>query len=124
MPRNDYLKSGELSEDAIQKTIISWVRTHPLLKNIVIHIPNEGKRSPIYGKRLRDMGMVAGVWDLLNATSRRGYIGAWIEIKSKDGKLTQAQKEFGIAMGHQNYYVDVCHSIEEGIKQISWYLFD
>ena len=122
--RNNYLKSGELSEESIQKTVIVWARSHPRLKSIVIHIPNEGKRSPIYGKKLRDMGMVAGVWDLLIATSRRGYIGAWIELKSKDGKLTPAQKEFGIEMGHQNYFLDVCHSIEAATKTISWYCLD
>lgn len=124
MRRIKVLKSGHISEDSIQKTVIEWVRTHPLLRNIVIHIPNEGKRSPVYGKRLKDMGMIAGVWDLLIASSKHGFIGAWIELKSANGKLTLAQKEFGANMSHQNYFTGICWSIDEAIEIIRWYCFD
>lgn len=121
MPRIKLLKSGDISEDSIQKAVIQWTRLHPVLKNLVIHIPNEGKRSPRYGKHLKDIGLLPGVWDLLVATARHNYIGAWIELKSAKGTLSEAQKAFAKTMEQQNYYLAVCHSIESAIKTIEWY---
>lgn len=123
MPRLKLLKSGNLSEESIQKTVIHRIRIDPLLRKLIIHIPNEGKRSPRYGKLLKDMGLREGVFDLQVLMARRGFIGAWIELKSQDGKLTQAQKEFQKDMHEQNYFTAVCHSIEEAIQVIEWYCF-
>ena len=121
MPQVKYLKSGEIAEDSIQKTVIHWTRFHPVLKNIVIHIPNEGKRSPQYGRNLKAMGLMPGVWDLLVACGRHGYIGAWIELKSAEGRLSPYQMAFGKHMEQQNYYTAVCYSIDDAIKKIEWY---
>ena len=122
MPRNNYLLSGEPSENLIQTTVIEWCRLHPLLKYIVIHIPNEGKRSPRYGRHLKAMGMIPGVFDLFIASAKEPYIGAWIELKSFHGKLTPAQKEFGTNMNQQGYFTAVCRSVDEAINTIKWYM--
>ncbi|HMF72302.1 MAG TPA: VRR-NUC domain-containing protein [Flavitalea sp.] len=118
------LKSGELSEESIHKTIIQWVRNHPKLKkmgNLVMHFPNEGKRSLRYGKLMKDLGMRKGVSDLLIAMPRHGYGGAWIEIKSRGGIVSKEQNNFLSDMRQQNYFTAVCWSIDEGIKTIDWY---
>ncbi len=117
------LKSGEPSESSIQKAVMEWVNLHAVIKKIVIHIPNEGKRTARYGKSLKDMGMRPGVSDLFIAMQRRGYGGAWIEIKSKNGTLTRRQKEFLKDMEAKNYFTRVCRSIEETIAVIKWYCF-
>lgn len=116
-----YLKSGEISEEAIQKAVIQWVKYHPVLKRLVIHIPNEGKRTPRFGKKLKDLGMLPGVWDILIPMARHGYHGAWIEIKSKNGILSPEQVQFKDDMQQQNYFTAVCHSVDEGIKTIEDY---
>ena len=121
MPRIKLLKSGDISEDSIQKTVISWARLQPGLKNLVIHIPNEGKRTPRYGSHLKSIGLLPGVWDLLITTAKHGYIGAWIELKSANGRLSPAQVAFGKVMEQQNYYMAVCCSIDSAIKKIEWY---
>lgn len=121
--RMKVLKSGHPSEDSIQKTVMDWVKLHPELKYIILHIPNEGKRSHSYGKRLKDMGMLSGVWDLFIASARHGYNGAWIELKSANGKLTVTQQEFGQNMMKQNYFTGLCKSIDEAIELIKWYCF-
>lgn len=112
------------SEESIQKAVMDWVRLHPLIKRLIIHIPNEGKRSPRYGKILKDMGMRAGVSDLFIAMARHGFNGAWIELKSKTGRLTKEQTEFLEDMKAQNYYTSVQFSLEETIDLIKWYCFD
>jgi hypothetical protein len=118
------LKSGELSESAIQKTVMEWVRCDPVLRALVIHIPNEGKRTSRYGKSLKDLGMRPGVADLFIGMPRHGYHGAWLELKSKNGTVSDMQREFLKDMSDQNYFSAICWSIEEAINTINWYCFN
>jgi hypothetical protein len=118
------LKSGDVSEESIQKTVIEWVRLNDCIKDLVIHIPNEGRRSERYGRVLRDMGMRAGVCDLFIAMQRHGYGGAWIELKSAKGVLSELQNKFLLDMARQNYYTAVCRTTESTIDMIKWYCFE
>jgi hypothetical protein len=102
---------------------MQWVNLHSILKNFIIHIPNEGKRTAHYGKYLKDMGMRPGVADLFIAMPRHGCNGAWIELKSKNGILSQEQREFLQDMESQNYFTKICYSFEEAIETIEWYCF-
>lgn len=122
MPRGNILKSGAISEETIHKTVIEWVRLHPMLKRLVIHFPNEGPRTLRFGKLLKDMGMRAGVSDLFIAMASHGFNGAWIELKSEKGIISSSQKEFLNDMSQQNYFTAVCWSIDEAINTISWYV--
>ena len=118
MQKIKYLKSGAMSESSLQKAVLQWANLHPQLKNAVIHIPNEGKRTSHYGKPLKDMGMRRGVSDLFIALQRHGYGGAWIELKSKDGVLSQAQEVFLNDMAMHGYFTHTCYSLDEAIKII------
>jgi hypothetical protein len=110
-----------ISEELIQKTIMQWVRTQKKISGLVFHIPNEGKRSLSYGKKLKDLGLRQGVSDLFIAMPNHTFCGAWIEVKTKKGKLSFYQEKFLIDMKSQNYFTSVCRSIEEGIQTIKWY---
>lgn len=103
---------------------MEWVRLDPVLRMCVIHIPNEGKRTSRYGKSLKDMGMRPGVSDLFIAMPRHGYSGAWLELKSKNGVLSDAQRQFKKDMQAQNYFTETCYSLEETINFILWYCFE
>lgn len=121
----EYLKGGELAEKSIQKLTLSYVKDHPYLKKyfkLIIHFPNEGKRSIHYGKMLKSLGMRKGVVDLFIAVPKRGYGGAWIELKSENGKLKPEQEAFLRDMKQQNFYTRVTWSLDEAIKIIEWYL--
>lgn len=118
------LKSGDISENSIQKAVMQWVKLNPILRKVVIHIPNEGKRTRSYGKSLKDMGMRPGVSDLFIAMQCHGYGGAWIELKSKNGRLNVSQKKFIEDMIVQNYFTRICYSIGDAIETIAWYCFD
>jgi len=118
------LKGGELAEETIHKVVMEWISVHTVIKQfkrLILHYPNEGKRSQRYGKLLKDMGMRKGVVDLFIAVPRQGFGGAWIELKSADGVLKPEQKEFLEDMAAQNFYTAVCWSIDEAIETISWY---
>lgn len=118
------LKSGDISEDAIQMTVMEWVRMRPALARVVLHIPNEGKRSVTYGRKLRSMGMRSGVSDLFIAHAANGFHGAWIELKSARGVLSPMQKAFFEDMRKQGYFTACCYSIEEAIDTITKYCVD
>jgi VRR-NUC domain len=118
------LKSGDIPEESIHKTVMEWVRLHPILKGLVLHFPNEGRRTKRFGGLLKDLGMRAGVSDLLIAMQRHSYGGAWIELKSSNGVLSTFQKKFLEDMSQQNYFTAVCWSVDEAINTISWYCFE
>lgn len=115
------LKSGLPSEAAIQAAAFQWIKLHPKLKRIIFHIPNESPRSAMYGKHLRDQGMLAGVWDIFIMLGAHGYNGAWIEVKSAEGVLSSAQKIFGEEAEQQGYYTVVLREVDDIIEHIKWY---
>ena len=47
----------------------------------VAHVPNEGKRSPQQGAKLKRMGMQKGFPDLVVPLPRGNYHGLYIEMK-------------------------------------------
>lgn len=115
-------KDGSISEQSVHLVVMRWVRLQPKIAPYVLHIPNESKRSPRYGKLLKDMGMRKGVADLFIAIPRNGYHGAWIEIKTDKGRATPEQKIFLEDMKKMNYHGCITHGIDETIKAIEDYL--
>lgn len=124
MSRVQLLKSGAIPEKMIHKTVMQWVRAHPIISPLVLHFPNEGRRTKRFGKLLQDMGMRAGVSDLFIAMQKHEFGGAWIELKSSRGYASQFQKDFLQDMSQQNYFTAICWSIDEAINTIKWYCFD
>lgn len=62
-----------------------------------IHVPNEGRRTVLQGRRLKDMGLVAGVSDFLifDAPPETGFVGVAIEMKRvKRSTTSPAQIDF------------------------------
>jgi len=116
------LKSGELSEREIQKMVIAWADLQPELKGRVIHIPNEGKRSIVGGFLAKKEGLRPGVSDLLIPIARGGYIGMWIELKSKSGKVSDVQRSFMADMETLGYMTTVCRSFDRAVHVISSYM--
>lgn len=124
MTRIRRLKNGDIPEESIHLSLMQWIAINPATKpykDLFLHYPAEGKRSPRYGKLMKDLGMRKGVSDIFIAVPRHGYGGAWIELKSTLGKLKPEQDKFLKDMAEQNFYTAVCWSIEEAISVISWY---
>jgi hypothetical protein len=93
----------------------------------IYHIPNggarpyrvsaKGKRYSVEGEKLKRMGVKAGVWDYHLPVARvwEGvpYMGVWIEFKSKDGRLSKEQKEFGRLMRRLGHALLIVNDWEE-----------
>jgi hypothetical protein len=109
------------SEEQIQILLVDYMRAlgHG---DVFIHIPNGGYRSKPTGLRFKKMGVTAGVSDLFFAYPVREAHGLWLEVKSKKGKLSAAQREWAEKMNKFGYVAKTCYGIEEGIDIISNYL--
>lgn len=130
------------SEHDIQSAIVEWAsltkipNTNYFIKDFLIKIPNEGKRSWTYSKKMKKEGLKKGVSDLflaypvchslpseyLDKEKKNIYCGFWLEIKKKGENPTIEQSEFLYLMKKIGYFSDWRDTVDEGIKAIKEYL--
>jgi VRR-NUC domain len=102
-----------------------WTQLQPQLKGLVIHIPNEGKRSYQAGRLLKRIGLCSGVPDYFIPISSNGFHGMWIEMKRKNvTRLTINQGEWIMKLYDQGYYCYVAPGAEIAIEVTQAYLDD
>lgn len=101
-----------LSEDDLQRAIITWANTqvdkYPELKWLHA-IPNGGRRDAKEAMALKSQGVKAGILDLSLDVPRGGFHGLKIELKKPVGKCLRESKE-------QTEYIDFC--IDQGYECI------
>jgi hypothetical protein len=87
------------AEDQIQGAVVHWIRaTCPGV--VVFHVPNGGKRTRAEAGIFKQLGVLAGVPDLMILWPGRV---AGLELKAPGKKPEPAQKQIGeqmLAMGH------------------------
>lgn len=87
----------------------------------IFHIPNEGKRSYMTARKLREQGLKRGVPDLFLPEPHGSYHGLFIEMKFGKNTLTEAQKRWCRILSANGYAVLVCWTAEAAIKGIVKY---
>jgi hypothetical protein len=92
-----------------------------------LHIPNEGKRSPIAGARLKREGMIPGAPDYLifsmpnpdepNVYNEQvGVVhGVAIELKRIGGRPTAEQLRFLKQLGNHGWITRICYGADDAI---------
>lgn len=119
------INKPKTTEAQEQKSLIEWAKwqekKYPELK-MLMHVPNEGKRSKRYGAELKRMGLKAGFPDLGLFVPRNNKSGLFLEMKVGRNKCTDNQKKWIRALMEQGYEVKVCYSCEEAIQVIKKYL--
>jgi uncharacterized UBP type Zn finger protein len=123
-------QDGDPSHSQLCKAICDYMRTkYPDV--LFIHIPNEGKRSPQQGKKLKDEGLLPGVYDYFCAKVKLTYQdgalisvipGMWIEVKKKADKLTKAQLDFKERATKAHYSTMEVYDIDYFMSEIDEYL--
>lgn len=107
------------TEDAEQEAVIEYCELKGI---VVVHIPNESKRSLAYGAKMKRMGLRKGFPDLLFPTPRNGYHGLYIELKrDKTCKPTKEQLQWLEYLNKQGYRAELCYGAGEAIKVIEEY---
>jgi hypothetical protein len=127
---------GEPKDGRVQKVLVptekqehlafmDWVRRQPEIRDVLIHIPNEGKRSPVEGHILRRMGLKSGVSDFLLARPSGRYHGLFLELKRKEGgREMPAQVEWINKMRELGYAAFFCYGCDSAIETVKAYLSD
>jgi len=93
------------SEGDLQKTC---ARIFDIMGLCWMHSPNEGRRSPRFGARLKAEGMKRGFPDIIIFD----YMLA-IELKFGRNKLTPEQYNWLMNLEELGWYTAVCYSVQE-----------
>ena len=132
-------------ESYIQQGAVRWFRLrYPQFSSLLVHIPNEGKRSVRLvrtgagyrtvctgGARLKAEGMVRGVSDLVLFVPGGRWHGLCLETKTEghdgNGKRrrtyqTAEQREWQEKVEGQGYRYEVYRSVEEFAEIVEDYL--
>lgn len=85
-------------------------------------IPNGGARHPAVGKRMKDEGVKAGVWDIMLPVARNGYHGLFIEMKYGANKLSEKQVEFEKHLIQEGYKTHIAYDWQEALEYLKKYI--
>ena len=114
-PRNE--------EHRIQCECVKWFRLqYPKDALMLYAIPNGGRRDAITGSILKDEGVTKGVSDLNLDIPNIHYHGLRIEMKTKKGVQSEAQKEFQRQVEARGYKYILCRSFDEFRREIGIYM--
>jgi len=105
------------SEDKIHADCTTWAHnTYPELRLNWWHVPNGGSRNQIEARKMKTMGVTAGVWDL-----HCFYKGEFsiIEFKTPTGKYSESQIEWGKCMKGNGAKLYLCRSLQDFQKAFS-----
>lgn len=113
------------TEHQEQVAIFQWAafnrRKYPEL-DLLLAIPNGGKRHIGTAKKLKAEGVKSGVPDITLQVARGGFNGLWIELKAGKGKPTPNQLLWLHNLTEQDYLAVVCVGAKAGIQQIEDYI--
>lgn len=124
-------KPRHLEDDLQMLEVKLFEIQYPQYAEDLIAIPNGGKREKKIGrdgkffcpsaKRMKAMGVKAGVYDLFIPVPRAGYHGLWIENKVGKNGLSDAQEIFGERMRFRGYAVKEVWTLDEFQETCRWY---
>jgi len=101
------------SESDIQKALFQHLKfyenKYPEIK-LLFHIPNGGTRNVLEAVSFKAEGVKSGVPDLFLPVARKGYNGLFIEMKSKEGKLSENQQKWLAELYKNNYKIIISDS--------------
>jgi len=109
-------KAFEGKEDYLQTQCMGWLRIQYRKIN-AFHVPNGGNRNAREGRKFKNMGVVAGVSDVIILEARQGYHGLIVELKNKKGRLRDTQKDFLRKCELSGYKTAVVYSFD-GFREL------
>lgn len=118
------VKQQEVSECIAFMHILE--RDHPDIYLAMIHVPNEGKRSYAQGKKLKKMGLKAGVADFILPVSKAGYNILVMEYKTllPRGRLSKEQQIWLRYMNTLGNCAMVVYGVDEALEGVKAYWFE
>ena len=110
------LNRQKRTEDWEQRQLVQWARRYAW-GQLLFHIPNENHHHDT------DIGVRAGVPDLMLPVPMDGKHGLFIEMKRADGgRLSETQKKWLGWLTELGYTAVCCHGWEEAREVIRHYM--
>ncbi len=115
-----------------QRALVRWIRYQPKIRDFVVKLDNEGKRTLIQGHQIKLMGLCPGASDLFIAYPTKRYHGLWIEVK-RNKKYCKSEMErtswisqlkFLALMRSVGFAAHMAYGWEHGVEIIETYLSD
>src|SRR5574343_309859 len=97
-------KSEQQQQVSLVKSLRLLTKYYPELA-LLHHIPNGGLRDPKTAVQLKQMGVLKGVPDLFLPLACFKWHGLYIELKTKEGKLSVEQIAVQKLLRRRRYYV-------------------
>jgi len=117
--RSDKAAIWQGSEDDFQ---MAAARLLDLSGFVWFHPANERKATIQAGLRLKRKGVKSGLPDCMILTPSHSFNGAAIELKSKNGIISDNQKSWADKLELTNWYViRKCQSLDDVINFIEWW---
>jgi hypothetical protein len=116
-----------MTEAQEQICVIKWSQ-QPSIRSkwpelaMLYHIKNETKEGQKAVMHDKAMGVKKGVPDLFLPVPRGKYHGLYIEMKTEDGRASEAQEWWGEHLAGQGYFWEVCHGWKSAVCVLEWYL--
>lgn len=108
-------------EDRLQIAAANYLRLQ--YPNVLwLHCPNGGSRNAIEGAKLKAMGVLKGVSDVLILEKRKDATGLAIELKYGKNKPTTEQLEFLDKLKARGWKTEVIYSIDAFIEAVNQYM--
>jgi len=112
------------SEAAIHSAVARYLSA-VLHKSVLwFHIPNGEQRSLITAKRLKGMGVRAGMPDLClmwsDPDTKQPIVG-WIELKSAKGRLSESQLLMTAQLMELHHHVAIARSVDDVAAHLGWW---
>lgn len=112
-----------MNEHHHQVLTVAWFRAqYPKLASLLFAIPNGGQRNPATAAILKAEGLVAGIPDLFLAIPSGAYHGLFIEMKTPNGALSQAQKRIHPLLVEYGYQVGLARGYDAAKALVKEYL--
>lgn len=114
------------SEHDLQVSCVNEFRwLNPRLRDLLIAIPNGGKRNYTVAAKLKAEGVVSGVPDLFFAYPSGQWHGLFVEMKNgKAGVVSEHQKRMMMILTQHGYKCVVCHTRDEFFNALHEYAPD
>lgn len=113
-----------MTETQEQEALIKRAQYHPITREYLYAIPNDGIRTPQQGARFKRRGLKPGVPDLCLPYPSKCYHALYIELKRKDRKAraTHNQLQWIAKLNQAGNYAAIAYGWEDAWRQIESYL--
>lgn len=112
MKKEQYENMIFANEDQFQAATYLYINNnYPMLRRLLFHVPNQGAKNAKEGAKLKAMGVIAGVPDLICLRPLCG-----IELKMPTGRIDPNQKSIHEHWSTNGIPVYVCWDAGDVVK--------